>query len=75
MSLVLPKQIEQQIEALDQDQQALLIETIEAFLARETSEKPRQIPSWVGIGASGRGDLSHRTKELLFTDYSPKRSQ
>lgn len=68
MSLVLSKQLEQQIEALDHEKQALLIETIEAFLAREASEKPRQIPSWVGIGTSGRGDLSHRVDELLFAD-------
>lgn len=73
MSLVLPKQLEQQIEALDHEEQALLIQTIEAFLARETPEKPREIPSWVGIGASGRGDLSQRIDELLFAD-SPKRN-
>lgn len=68
MSLVLPKQLEQQIEALDQEKQALLIQTIEAFLACEIPEKPRQIPNWVGIGASGRGDLSHRVDELLFAE-------
>ena len=68
MSLVLPKQLEQQIEALDYEKQALLIQTIEAFLEREVPEKQSQIPSWVGIGASGRGDLSHRVDELLFTE-------
>ena len=74
MSLVLPKQLEQQIEALDHEQQILLIETIEAFLLREAPTRPHQIPSWVGIGASGRGDLSHRVDELLFAD-NPKRTQ
>lgn len=65
---MLPKQLEQRIEALDHEKQALLIEAIEAFLARETPERQSQIPSWVGIGTSGRGDLSHRVDELLFAD-------
>ena len=28
----------------------------------------RRVPDWVGIGASGVGDLSERTDELLFQD-------
>lgn len=73
MGFTLPEKLEKRFDTLDQKQQTLLIEVIEAFLNREAREKPSQIPSWVGIGASGRRGLSSRVDELLFADHSQKR--
>jgi predicted transcriptional regulator len=48
-------------------------EAIAAFLASHTA--PISTPSTVGMGESGRGDLSERFDELLFADLTPHADQ
>ena len=52
-------------------------EAISTFLASRTAPQPR--PVSVGLGDSGRGDLSERFEELLFADLKttggPKRAR
>jgi len=44
-------------------------EAISTFLASRTAPQPR--PLSVGLGDSGRSDLSERFEELLFADLKP----
>jgi hypothetical protein len=44
-------------------------EAISSFLA--THVPPASLPSSVGMGASGRTDLSERFEDLLFADLTP----
>ena len=38
---------------------------LEAVATYVTERRPQERPSFVGIGASGRADVSHRADELL----------
>lgn len=44
-------------------------EAIAAFLA--SHQRPASMPGSVGMGASGRADLSERFEDLLFADVTP----
>ncbi len=44
---------------------------LEEFAARRAA--PASLPSFVGIGRSGRHDVAERAEELLWTSARPKR--
>ncbi len=55
-------------------QQTLTAEQLQTLLLEKTKNET-QYQSWVGIGASGIGNLSERIDELLFADSPLERQK
>ncbi len=73
MTLHVPIHLEQKLKDASVVHGKTEQQMLEELLAQALSVvKPRR--SWVGLGASGIGDLSERIDELLFADRVPERS-
>ena len=64
LQLELEPNLAHQIQQLANQTHSSPEEYILELLRREA--QPKAKPAWVGMGNSGRSDLSSRTKELLF---------
>jgi hypothetical protein len=64
MIVVIPPELEPSLKQAAQQNGIAPEDYALEILRRET--KPKTKPAWVGMGNSGRSDLSSRTKELLF---------
>lgn len=58
----LARQVKTRARATDRSVSSLVREALEAYLAGQPAP---ELPSFAGVGASGRGDLSERVEELL----------
>ncbi len=64
------EQLHQLVDELADEQAAhalVLLETVSK--SRLAPRSPRRVPSSLGVGASGRGDLSERVDEVLAKDF------
>jgi hypothetical protein len=64
MIVVIPPELEPSLKQAAQQNGIAPEDYALEILRRET--KPKIKPVWVGLGNSGRSDLSSKTKELLF---------
>lgn len=47
---------------------AVVREAVAAYLVARPASGPRPLPSWVGMGDSGRSDISTHLDDFLWTD-------
>lgn len=67
-TIYLPQETEASLQELAQDTGKTLPELIQQVINDYLTEKSQKLPKSVGMGASGRSDLSSKTEELLWTE-------
>ncbi|MDJ0661177.1 MAG: CopG family transcriptional regulator [Crocosphaera sp.] len=67
-TIYLPEETEASLQELANKTGKSLPELIEEVINNYLSQKPVKLPKSVGMGASGRTDLSSKTEQLLWTE-------
>jgi predicted transcriptional regulator len=67
-TIYLPEETEANLQELANNTGKSLPELIQQVLNDYLTEKSQKLPKSVGMGASGRSDLSSKTEQLLWTE-------
>jgi len=68
--IYLPEEAETNLQELAKKKGKSVPELIQEVINNYLNQTPQKLPKSVGMGASGRSDLSSKTDELLWTEES-----
>ena len=66
--IYLPQETEASLQELANKTGKSIPELIEKFINDYLADKPQKLPKSIGMGASGRSDLSSKAEQLLWTE-------
>lgn len=66
--IYLPEETEANLQELADQSGKSVSEFIQELISNYLSQKPKKLPKSLGMGASGRSDLSSKTDELLWIE-------
>jgi metal-responsive CopG/Arc/MetJ family transcriptional regulator len=67
-TIYLPEDAEANLQKLADKMGKSVSEIIQEAILNYLTETPRELPKSVGMGASGRSDLSSKSEQLLWTE-------
>ncbi len=67
-TIYLPEETEANLQELAKETDKSVSELIQELINNYLSQTTKKLPKSIGMGASGRSDLSSRTDELLWTE-------
>lgn len=67
-TIYLPEETEANLQELAKETEKSVSELIQELINNYLSQTTKKLPKSIGMGASGRSDLSSRTDELLWTE-------
>lgn len=67
-TIYLPDETEGKLLEIAQEKGKTVAEIIQEMIMNQINEKPKKLPKSIGMGASGRNDLSSKVDELLWTE-------
>jgi metal-responsive CopG/Arc/MetJ family transcriptional regulator len=67
-TIYLPEETEANLQELANQTGKSISEIIQELIADYLAQKPQKLPKSIGMGASGRSDLSSQTEQLLWTE-------
>jgi predicted transcriptional regulator len=67
-TIYLPEETEANLQELANQTGKSISEIIQELVTDYFTQKPQKLPKSIGMGASGRSDLSSQTEQLLWTE-------
>ncbi|MGI0479264.1 hypothetical protein ACN4EE_00585 [Geminocystis sp. CENA526] len=67
-TIYLPTETQNKLEKICQEKGKTVAEVIQEIVINQLENQPKKLPKSMGMGASGRGDLSSKVDELLWTE-------
>jgi hypothetical protein len=67
-TIYLPDETEVTLLKIAEEKGKTVAEIIQEMIMNQINEKPKKLPKSIGMGASGRNDLSSKVDELLWIE-------
>lgn len=67
-TIYLPEETENQLQEIANNEGKSISELIQELIINQFSESLKKLPKSVGMGSSGRSDLSSKAEQLLWTE-------